>query len=281
MNGIDLLRASGRIGRLRRGDRVIRYGDSTRTRGSVDNSARRRARLRAIGRDPRTLLGRTALRKAAGGEKPGVAGRIAVMSRTYDTAAMRGCPTCGLAQRVVEPTPRQQVRCVRCHSVILDGRRHLAAQRTAAVALAALLLYPLAITMPVLELERLGHRHVSSIWSGMVQLLSEGHLLVGLVVLVGSIFVPLAKLIGLFVLCVRPNWPNRKHAAWTYHAIEIAGRWGMIDVLLIAVLVSAVKLGDIVRIEMGPGVIAFTAVVVLSLIASAVFDPHAIWEADS
>jgi paraquat-inducible protein A len=65
-----------------------------------------------------------------------------------------------------------------------------------------------------------------------------------------------------------------------YRAIEAAGRWGMIDVLLVAVTIAAVKLGDLVVVTPGPGVVAFGACVVLSLAASAVFNPHAIWETD-
>ena len=60
--------------------------------------------------------------------------------------------------------------------------------------------------------------------------------------------------------------------------IEFIGRWGMVDVLLVAVLVAVVKLGDLVEVTPGPGVVVFGGVVILSLIASAMFDPHAIWE---
>ena len=52
----------------------------------------------------------------------------------------------------------------------------------------------------------------------------------------------------------------------------------MLDVLLVAVLVAVVKLGDVVRVQPGPGLAAFAGVVILSLLASAVFDPHSIWE---
>ena len=52
----------------------------------------------------------------------------------------------------------------------------------------------------------------------------------------------------------------------------------MIDVLLVAVLVAAVKLGDWMDVHAGPGAAAFGAVVVLSMLASALFDPAAIWE---
>ncbi|MCA8981409.1 MAG: paraquat-inducible protein A, partial [Planctomycetes bacterium] len=63
--------------------------------------------------------------------------------------------------------------------------------------------------------------------------------------------------------------------------VEWAGRWGMLDVLLIAMVVTWVKVGDLVEVTPGPGVIAFTLCVLLSLLASARFDPHVLWEQDS
>jgi paraquat-inducible protein A len=52
----------------------------------------------------------------------------------------------------------------------------------------------------------------------------------------------------------------------------------MLDVFLLAVLVALVKLGTWAKILPGPGLFAFTAVVVLTMLASASFDPKLIWE---
>jgi paraquat-inducible protein A len=52
----------------------------------------------------------------------------------------------------------------------------------------------------------------------------------------------------------------------------------MIDVLLVAILVAAVKLGDWASVAPGPGIIAFGGVVILSLLSSITFDPRAIWD---
>ena len=71
--------------------------------------------------------------------------------------------------------------------------------------------------------------------------------------------------------------PSRQRAL-TYRLVEFLGRWGMLDVVLIAVLVAAVKLGDLVEVRPGPGLAVFASVVVLSLLASASFDPHGLWE---
>ncbi len=140
------------------------------------------------------------------------------------------------------------------------------------------MLYPIAMLLPVMEIERFGYVSDASIWSGMVGLLSEGHWFVGLVVLLFSVVAPLGKLGLLFVLCVGRRRVPMRDRARAYRLIEFIGRWGMVDVLLVAVLVAVVKLGDLVTVTPGPGVLVFGAVVILSLIASAMFDPHAIWE---
>ena len=86
-----------------------------------------------------------------------------------------------------------------------------------------------------------------------------------------------AKLLALVIL----NGPHfllaHHHKAVTYRLIELTGRWGMVDVFVVALLVAFLKIGDVVNVAPGPGVAAFTAMVVLNLLASASFDPHALW----
>lgn len=190
----------------------------------------------------------------------------------------RVCPCCGLAQVVPVVSHGHRAVCVRCRTVI--GRAHdpKARSRVVALATAALVMYPAAMMLPVLELERLGHRSAATIWSGALELLKEGSVAVGVIVLVCSIIIPAIKLIGILLLCTKLEWFERHHRAAAYHAIEWLGRWGMVDVLLVAVLVAAVKLGTWVNVQPGPGAAAFAAVVVLSMLASAVFDPSQIWE---
>ncbi|MBI1367347.1 MAG: paraquat-inducible protein A [Planctomycetes bacterium] len=194
------------------------------------------------------------------------------------SAALRGCPRCGLVQRVPAIEPGHEARCARCGHRIQRAGDPSSNRLCAAIALAALLFYPLGISLPVIRLEQLGHIHESNIWSGCISLMTHGQLGIGLVVLVCSIIIPVLKLVGLLVLSTRPRTIGAEHQARMYRWIEIAGRWGMIDVLLVAVLIAAVKLGDLATVSPGPGVLAFGACVLLSLIASAVFNPHAIWE---
>ena len=176
--------------------------------------------------------------------------------------------------------PGDVSRCTRCRATIRQGSHPRSVSRAAALSLSALILYPLALLLPIMTLERLGHQSVSSVWSGTVKLLAEGYWIVGLTILLFSIVAPLTKLGAMFTLCAGGRLMKREHRAWTYHVVEFIGRWGMLDVLLVAVLVAAVKLGDLVEVQPGPGVVAFLGVVVLSMLASAAFDPHAIWEGD-
>lgn len=191
---------------------------------------------------------------------------------------LRACHACGLVHTVGDIPPRHAAYCTRCNAVIRTTGHPRAAGRAAAFALGAMLLYPFALTLPILTLAELGHTRETTIWSGMVSLFAEGQLAIGLVVLFCSVVAPLFKLGAILALSAGELFLPSRHRAVTYRLVELLGRWGMLDVVLIAVLVAAVKLGDLVEVTPGPGLIAFTAVVVLSLLASAFFDPHALWE---
>ncbi|MCA9128930.1 MAG: paraquat-inducible protein A [Planctomycetales bacterium] len=141
------------------------------------------------------------------------------------------------------------------------------------------MLYFPAILLPILEIEKLGHHHAASLLGGTIDLVLYGNWFVGLVVLVFSIVLPLLKLIALLELS-RIGLTHRRHRAWTYRMVEWTGRWSMMDVLLIALLVTLVKLGDLVAFQFGPAVVAFVMCVAMSMIASIMFDPHAIWDDD-
>ena len=192
---------------------------------------------------------------------------------------LRACHCCGLVHRVPALEVGQQAECVRCFST-LDSSERNGAQSSArcfAAAVGGLILYFPAILLPILEIEKLGHHHASSLLGGTIDLIWHGNFFVGTVVLVFSIVLPLIKLLALLELSYIGS-THRKHRAWTYRVVEWTGRWSMMDVLLLALLVTLVKLGDLVAFQLGPAVIAFVMCVVMSMIASVMFDPHAIWE---
>ena len=188
------------------------------------------------------------------------------------------CMECGLVVALPSLADHERAHCPRCESLIHDPSRGAWSNRLcAASALGALVLYIPAITLPILTIERMGHQNVSSVWTGVVQFLSGGDYFVGIVVLVCSVIIPVLKLIGLLFLVWGPRHWRPHTRARLFRAIEWSGKWGMLDVLLIAILVAWVKMGDLVSIQPGKAVVAFCLMVFLSLVSSAYFDAKSIW----
>lgn len=196
-------------------------------------------------------------------------------------ARLRACHCCGLLQQVPSVPEGHRATCHRCETTIwVPSRRFHSNAWAGSAAWAALVLFLPAITLPVLEIERFGHTNRSSIWHGSLSLLGQGELFVGGVVFVCSVVIPLLKIAGLVLIARDESWLSHRHRATTYRLIEWTGRWGMVDVLLVACLVAFLKLGDIVSVTPGPGVFVFAGMVLLSLAASALFDPHVTWSSE-
>ncbi len=189
------------------------------------------------------------------------------------------CSICGLVQRLDELQPGMAAECYRCGSVLVE-RKTNSLGRTAALSLAALILYIPANIYPILRMERYGAYSESTVWDGCVKLFQNGQWVVALIVFLASIMIPLLKLLGLFFLVVTTqarSTRRRPERTMVFKAIEVIGPWAMLDVFLLAVLVALVKLGEIATVRPGPGLLAFTSVVVLTILASASFDPKLIW----
>jgi len=198
---------------------------------------------------------------------------------TQQDGRLRACHCCGLLQRLPHVPEGHRALCERCHTTIwVPRRRHRSNAWAASAAWTALVLYLPAIVMPVMEIERLGHLRRSSIWEGSLALMGEGELVVGGIVFLCSVVIPLLKIAGLIAITHELQLLNHRQRALTYRLIEAVGRWGMVDVLLVSLLVAFLKLGDLVEVSPGPGVFVFAGMVVASLLAGALFDPHSLWK---
>jgi paraquat-inducible protein A len=88
---------------------------------------------------------------------------------------------------------------------------------------------------------------------------------------------PISKLAGLVVLCAGGKRLRNEHRGLTFRLIDLTGRWGMLDVMLVAILVAVLKIGDFVDVSPGPAALTFTVCVLLSLLAAATFNPAQSW----
>lgn len=192
------------------------------------------------------------------------------------TSQLTSCHCCGLVQKLPPLTDTQKAVCCRCATPLTHtttSRNHW----VIALSISALAFYLPAMLLPMLRIEQLGHRHEDSLLSGLITLFSQGYWFVGTVVLTFSVLLPPLKLITLLILANKIMITRHHQRALMYRAVELLGRWGMLDVLLVAILVAFVKLGNLVNIQAGLGLVAFTLLVLLSLLASLTFNPHLMW----
>ena len=195
--------------------------------------------------------------------------------------SMVSCDTCGLAQQVEPLAPGMAAECMRCGSFVAAPRSAHSLHITAALSLAALILYVPANIYPMLKMYMYGAYSETTVWEGIVVLVRDDEWLVAFVVFMASMVIPLVKLAGLFSLVVTANmgWGRRlRERTKLYKLIDAVGPWAMLDVFLLAVLVALVKLNTLATVIPGPGLVAFTLVVVLTMFASAAFDPKLIWQ---
>jgi paraquat-inducible protein A len=190
------------------------------------------------------------------------------------------CKTCDLVQRVGRLPAGSRAECARCGSVVHPNKGNPLG-RTAAFSLAALMFYWPANVYPILRMELYGARSETTVLQGAVSLFEHGQLPVAIVVVLASIVIPLLKLLGLLYLVVTTRFRSTRRRiarTWIYRAIEVIGPWAMLDVFLLSILVSFVKLGEMATVLPGRGLFAFTMVVVLTILASTSFDPAQIWQ---
>jgi paraquat-inducible protein A len=189
------------------------------------------------------------------------------------------CATCGLIQRVAALEPGMAAQCSRCGFVVSE-RKSGGLALTTALALAALILYVPANAFPILSMSLHGAYSESTIWDGCVSLFRNRQWFTAAIVFLASIVIPLFKLLGLFFLVAAARYGSiigRRQQAWIHKFISLIGPWALLDVFLVAVLVALVKLEKLATILPGPGLAAFAAVVVLTIMASVSFDPKLIW----
>lgn len=155
----------------------------------------------------------------------------------------------------------------------------LSEKLTLAFSLTALILYLPANVFPFMTLELYGNRQSATVWSGVTALFNKGQWHIALVVFLASMVIPLLKLAILFYLSLTAkNGKHRKLKTRLYLIVEVIGRWSMLDIFLLAVLVAVVKLGSWTNVEPEPGALMFALVVIFTMMASAYFNPESLWE---
>ncbi len=204
------------------------------------------------------------------------------MSRSWPTASelsLVGCPTCRLVCRM--PPAGAAALCPRC-GARLHRRKPESLSRTWALVLAAVIFYVPANILPITHTLSLGARQSDTIISGVIYFMTSGSWFVAAVIFVASILIPLLKLFILVFLLVTVQAGSRwrpQERGQLYRLTEAVGRWSMVDIFVVTIMVALVKLGAVAQIEAGPGAVYFAAVVIITMLAAMSFDPRLIWDA--
>ena len=194
-------------------------------------------------------------------------------------AALWSCHDCSLL--VQAPVRSGHGHCPRCGAAV-HARKSNSITRTRALILTAAIFYVPANVLPVMTVTSLGQVQSDTIMSGVIYLLKHGMWPLAALIFFASVFVPLLKLITLAFLTIsvqrRSDWRPVDRTR-LYRIAETVGRWSMVDIYVVTILVALVKLGNLATIEAGAGAIFFGGVVVITMIAAASFDPRLIWDA--
>lgn len=191
-----------------------------------------------------------------------------------------GCHDCGLVVRVPDPDAPGVALCPRC-GAHLHTRKVRSLQRTWALLIAATILYLPANLLPIMTTIYAGYERSDTILSGVVHLAQQGFWPLAALVFFASILVPILKIVGLSYLLFSVHRHSRRKAVRRtriYRLVEGIGRWSMVDIYVISILVALVKLGTIASVEAKPGALFFAAVVVITMLAAGSFDPRLIWD---
>jgi paraquat-inducible protein A len=185
-----------------------------------------------------------------------------LLCRRGDAGAVMNCPRCG----------------TRLHS-----RKPNSLHRTWALVLAAFIFYIPANVLPITTVISLGKGQSDTIMSGVIYFIHSGMWPIALVIFVASVFVPLLKLFLLSFLLItvqrKSRW-RQKDRTRLYRITEVIGRWSMVDIFVVTILVALVNLGALASIQAGPGAVFFCAVVIITMFAAMSFDPRLIWDTE-
>lgn len=202
-----------------------------------------------------------------------------IQSRFPQAPAQSGpllsCRVCHQANRGAEG-----MQCSRCGSVI-HHRKIDSVSRCWAFIIAALVFYVPANAFPVMTITQLGSASAHTIIGGMIEFWHEGMWPLALLIFLASIAIPAFKLVGLGYMLISAQYRSGLHLTEKtrlYRAIDFIGRWSMVDIFMVAILVSLMQFGQLVSVSPGLAAPCFTMVVILTMMAAESFDPRLLWD---
>ena len=174
----------------------------------------------------------------------------------------------------------ESARCSRCGSAI-HARIPDSIERTVALLIAAIVMYIPANLYPIMTTEQFGRPMDSTILGGVILLWKMGSYPVALIIFIASVLVPIGKILSIAALCWTVNgnhMTSQRQRTILYRVTELIGKWSMVDVFVVAILVALIQITGILVIRPGGAALAFAAMVILTMLSAISFDPRLIWD---
>lgn len=194
-------------------------------------------------------------------------------SKSAAAAGLTSCHDCAKLQLLTNEY------CTDCGSDI-HARKEGSVQKTLAFTIASLVLYIPANVLPIMTVSGIGGAEENTILGGVVTFWLMEAYPVAIIIFTASVLIPILKIGAIFTLCYAATYPvkNLKRMTQIYRMTELVGRWSMVDVFVVAILVTLVQMGALMSIAPGPAALAFGGVVVLTMIGAHCFDPRLMWD---
>lgn len=203
------------------------------------------------------------------------------MSFPEGTAAALGLRSCNICSTLMTPEQaKRSLNCRMCGATVYI-RTPCSIQKTIAFLITSCVLYLPANFLPIMETTQLGRTLQSTIIQGVVELWGQGSYGVALVIFVASVAVPILKMISISWLSwmvVRKKPISHAQANQIYNLTEFVGKWSMIDVFVVALLVALIQFDNIMSIHPGPGALSFAGVVLFTMLSAQAFDVRLLWD---
>ena len=190
---------------------------------------------------------------------------------------MIACHECDLLLREVAAPVGGAVDCPRCGAVLYRnlGERF---DWSLAFAVGAAVVYVIANAFPIVSMEAAGSRTVATLLGTVISLHNTGSSPVAGLVLFTAIVFP-ALIVGLMIYMLLPLQFGRApaNAAFVFRALRASQPWGMVEVFMLGILASIVKLAHLANLVIGPSLWAFGVLIVLIAASAYFFEPSEYW----
>ncbi len=197
------------------------------------------------------------------------------MNQTASSKGLVACDTCGLVCKY-----KAGCTCPRC-SAPLHQRQPYSLQKTWAFLITAtIFLFP-ANFSPITILINRGNEQPDTIMSGVLALARSDMLPIAIIVFVASIVVPVGKILAMVIVLISVQFKlplSHRSRLSMFLFIDWIGRWSMLDLFVISLMVAVLDKGQLLAVVPGPAATAFGIVVIMTLFAARSFDTRLMWD---